>query len=675
MTAGQDELAWLEEVEGDRALAWVGERNAATEADLFADPGFSPTRQTILEVLEADDRIPLPSRHGDTVLNFWTDAAHRRGVLRRTTWESYRAGGDDWQVLLDIDDLGRREGRSWVYHGAATRRPDRRRTLIELSAGGSDASVTREFDLVEARFVGPEEGGWWRPLAKGWVVWIDDDTVYVGHDFGPDSLTTSGYPRTIRRWRRGTPLEESPVVFEGDPADVSVSVHVETLPGHRHHVFQRSLDFYRSRKWILREGTLVEIEVPEDASIDVRERWLLVRLRTAGTLGGRTWPAGALLAADLDAYLGGGGEVGAVFLPTPRSALSDWSWTRSSLLLNIQEDVRDHLEVADPASGWERRPLPGAPPVWTVSAWPVDSDVSDDCFLMGQDFLHPSSLYLASGGRPAEVLRTSPPRFDAASLELTQHFATSADGTRVPYFLVGPPSGDAGPGPTVMTGYGGFEVSLTASYSGIVGRAWLARGGRYVVANIRGGGEYGPDWHVAALRAERHRAYEDFEAVARDLVARSVTTPGQLGIMGGSNGGLLVGNMYVRVPELFGAVVCQAPLLDMRRYSHLLAGASWMAEYGDPDDPEEWEFIRTFSPYHLIEPGRPYPPLLLTTSTRDDRVHPGHARKMAAALRALGYEVDYWENTEGGHAGAADAAQQATMSALAFTFLHRHLGG
>ena len=673
---GDDEYIWLEDVDGAGPMAWVEERNAEAEAELMADPRFEAMRGQVLAVLEADDRIPLPSRHGSSVLNFWTDRTNRRGVLRRTSWDAYRRDNADWELLLDVDALGRSEGESWVYHGGAVRRPDRRRVLIELSPGGSDSSVTREFDLVAKRFVPEDEGGFFRPLSKGWLSWVDDDTVYVGHDFGPASLTTSGYPRTIRRWHRGTPLTDAPTVFEGDHEDVAVSVSVETLPGYGHQLFQRALDFYRSRTWILRDGRLVLVDVPEDASVAVHERWLLLRLRSAWSVAGREFPAGALLATDLSRYLEGRRELAMVFEPTPRSALSGWSWTRRGLLLTVQEDVRDRVELADPASDWARHRPGDAPSFWTLSAWAVDPDVSDDWFVLGQDLLHPSALFLVPAERPAERLRSVPDRFDTSGLRMGQRFATSADGTRVPYFLVAP-TGELEsrhPGPTLLTAYGGFEVSMTATYSPVAGRAWLAAGGRYAVANIRGGGEYGPAWHEAALRDNRHRAYEDFEAVARDLIETSVTTPAQLGIMGGSNGGLLVGNMYVRTPGLFGAVVCQAPLLDMRRYSHLLAGASWMAEYGDPDDPADWSFIRTFSPYHLIEPGRPYPPILFTTSTRDDRVHPGHARKMAARLLAAGCDVTFWENTEGGHAGAADAPQQATMSALAYTFLRRRLG-
>jgi prolyl oligopeptidase len=677
VTEETDEFAWLEEIEGASALEWVHARNAETESDLFLSPLFEELRAGALGVLEADDRIPMPSRHSEGIIfNFWTDATYRRGVLRRTTWDKYRAEDPSWEIVLDVDALGRDEDESWVVQGFDTRRPDRTRTLIDLSPGGSDASVTREFDLVEKRFVPLEEGGFVRPLAKGWLAWIDDDTVYVGNDFGSGSLTTSGYPRTVRRWARGTRLEDAPLIFEGDPADVSVEARVSTLPGFRHHLFRRSLDFFRSRRWILRDGVTVEIDVPEDARVDVRERWLLVRPRTDWTMDGATFRGGSLLAADLQAYLDGERVLSILFEPTSTSALVGWTWTRHHLVLAIKEDVRDRLEVLSPGEGWARRPLRGTPEVWSLSASSVDRDESDELWLSGNDFVTPATLYVGAVDAVPEVLRHAPSRFDASGLTIAQHFVRSADGTRVPYFLVSSPTDGAnGPAPTLLGGYGGFEVSSAPAYSGILGRSWLARGGRYAMANIRGGGEYGPSWHRAGLRENRHRVYEDFEAVARDLVDRGLTTPTQLGIMGGSNGGLLVGNMYVRSPELFGAVVCQQPLLDMKRYSHLLAGASWIAEYGDPDDPADWEFIRTFSPYHLVRPGQPYPPLLLTTSTRDDRVHPGHARKMAARLKGLGYDVTYWENVEGGHAGAADAPQRATMSALAYTFLYRHLFG
>ena len=682
-----DEHLWLEEVEGDEALAWVRERSERAEAALLARPDARRIRAETLEVLEADDRIAYPSRHGDLVHNFWTDAEHRRGLLRRTTWADYRDGEPEWEVILDLDALNAEEGESWVFHGSATRRPDRTRALIDLSPGGSDASVTREFDLVERRFVPESEGGFVRPLAKGGLTWIDDDTVYVTSDFGPGSLTRSGYPRTVRRWRRGTPIEASEVVFEGEESDVAVGVSVSRVPGFEHHVVERAPDFFTSRTSVLRDGAFVPIVVPDDAEVSLHERWLFVAPRSDLDLGGRSFAGGSLVVADLEAFLDGTAQCTALFEPTSTSSLSGFSCTRHRVVLDVLDDVRDVLSVATPpaeADGdWAVEPLAGAPDVWTLSASAVDPVERDDVWLVGTDFTTPETLsVLALDGAVAsaepERLRQAPPRFDADGMVIEQRFARSADGTRVPYFVVGLADAVAatdGSSPVLLSGYGGFEVPRLAAYSAVVGRSWLVDGGVHVVANIRGGGEYGPAWHRAGLRERRPRVYEDFEAVARALIDGGTTSPERLGITGGSNGGLLVGNMYVRTPELFGAVVCQVPLLDMARYHLLLAGASWMAEYGDPDDPDDWAYLRTWSPYHLVDPDATYPPILLATSTRDDRVHPGHARKMAARLESVGADVTYWENTEGGHGGAADAEQQATMQALVFGFLRARLMG
>ncbi len=687
----RDERIWLEDVDGDEALAWVAERNADAEASLFEDPGFGPLRERILEVLEADDRIAYPSLQGDpatnpTVHNFWTDASHRRGILRRTTWDDYRGGEPSWETVLDVDALGQVEGESWVLHGVATRRPDRRRALIDLSPGGSDASVTREYDLVDLAFVTETEGGFVRPLAKGGLTWIDDDTVYVTTDHGPGSLTRSGYPRTVRRWQRGTPLETAETVFEGTEDDIVAGVSVSTLPGARHHLFQRMLDFYTAETWIIPDGAEpgtdpVRIDVPVDVEVWVHDRWITFAPRKDWTIGDTTHAGGSLLVAEVGAFLAGDAVPHAVFVPTEHRALAGHCWTRHLLVLNVLDDVRNQVEVlrppAEPDGDWDVEPLDGVPAAWSIDVSPVDSDTCDDLWLVANDFLTPDSLHLVSPetGR-AELVRQAPARFDATGLAITQHFATSADGTRIPYFEVARQrDGDepAAPGPTLLGGYGGFEVARLPAYAPALGRAWLESGGTYVLANIRGGGEYGPRWHQAGLRDQRPRVYEDFEAVARDLIDRDVTTAAQLGCTGGSNGGLLVGNMYVRSPELWGAIVCQVPLLDLARYHLLLAGASWMAEYGDPDDADDWAFLQTYSPYHLVDPAATHPPLLLTTSTRDDRVHPGHARKMAALLGELGKDVTYWENVEGGHGGAADATQQATMQALLYTFLHQRL--
>lgn len=676
-----DEFLWLEDVDGDEAMAWVRQRNAVAESTLFADPTFERVRQSTLEVLEADDRIAYPSRHGDLVHNFWTDAANPRGVLRRTTWADYRAGDPAWETILDIDALCEAEGESWVFHGSATRRSDRRRALIALSPGGSDASVTREFDLIDKRFVPESDGGFVRPLAKGSLTWIDDDTVYVTSDFGVSSLTRSGYPRTVRRWTRGTPIEDAEIVFEGDESDVAVGVSVSTMPGFEHHVFETAPDFFTTRTSVMRDGELVSIDVPDDAEVSLHERWIFVSPRSAHTHRGITFPPGALLVADIDGFLDGSADLVALFMPSETTSLAGFSCTRHRVVLDVLDDVRNVISIATPPDVvdgyWKIEPMQ-TPDVWSLSVSAVDSVESDDVWIVGTDFLTPETLFVSSLTEvgSTDVLRRAPARFDPEGLVIQQHFVDSADGTRVPYFLVGSAealSSRDGPRPTLLSGYGGFEVPRTAAYSAVIGRSWLADGGVYALANIRGGGEYGPNWHRAGLREKRPRVYEDFEAVARALIADGITTPEHLGISGGSNGGLLVGNMYVRTPELFGAVVCQVPLLDMARYHLLLAGASWMAEYGDPDDPADWEYLQGYSPYHLVDVDTEYPPILLTTSTRDDRVHPGHARKMAALLESRGHDVSYWENIEGGHGGAADAGQQATMQALVFTFLRDRL--
>ncbi|WP_435811299.1 prolyl oligopeptidase family serine peptidase [Streptomyces termitum] len=670
----EDPYLWLEDVDGEDALAWVAERNAETEAELTAAPGFDALADRLREVLDAVDRIPYTTRRGPHLYNFWQDADHVRGVWRRTTLEQYRKDDPEWDVLLDLDALAAAEDEKWVWAGAQVRRPARDRALVSLSRDGGDAVVVREFDLPTRSFV---TDGFTVPEAKTSIDWIDDDTVFIGTDHGPGSLTDSGYPRTVRRWRRGTPLAEAVTVFEGDPADVSAWGWYDDTPGHERAFVGRSLDFYRSETHLLAaDDTLVRIEVPEDADVQAHRRHLLVTPKSPW-LG---HPAGSLLAFDLDAFLAGDRTAEALFTPDERTALAGHSWTRHHLVLETMRDVSTRIEVLTPLpeGGWSRAPLADVPPLSAVAVTDTEPDASDEYFLDVSGFLQPSTLTRGTIGGDTEVLRQAPARFDATGLTVEQSFATSEDGTRVPYFVIGPDRTDGAarePGPTLLYGYGGFEVSLTPGYAALTGRGWLETGGTYVIANIRGGGEYGPAWHQAALGAHRHRAFEDFAAVARDLVARGITTPGLLGASGGSNGGLLMGAMLTRYPELFGAIVCQVPLLDMTRFHKLLAGASWIAEYGDPDDEADLPHLLDLSPYHRIDPDAAYPPVLLTTSTRDDRVHPGHARKAAARLRELGHPVLFHENTGGGHAGATDNAQAARNQALLYTFLRTRLTG
>ncbi|MBX6389999.1 MAG: S9 family peptidase, partial [Frankia sp.] len=613
--ANDDPYRWLEDIAGDAALAWVRERNAETFAELTQSARFAALRAEIREVLDADDRIPYPTRRGEYLYNFWRDAAHPRGLWRRTTLASYRGASPDWEVLLDLDALAEREGENWVWGGARVLRPDYRLALIELSRGGADASVVREFDLETRSFVAD---GFFVPEAKSTANWIDKDRIYVGTDFGGGSLTTSGYPRVIKEWRRGTPLEDAITVFEGEPDDVSVSAYHDPTAGFERDFVYRSIDFYRGEKYLRTPAGLVRIDVPDDADTSVHREWLLITTRSEWAVGENVYPAGALLAADFDAFLAGRRELEVLFAPDEHTSLDYHVWTRDHLVVATLRDVNSELTVLTPTpNGWTRAPLAGLPDATAAYICDTNPDVDDEYFLQASGYTQPATLYRGEVGAQPEVLKQAPAFFPADGLTVRQYFAVSDDGTRVPYFVVG--TGE--PGPTLLYGYGGFEVSLTPGYSGTVGRAWLARGGTYVVANIRGGGEYGPRWHQAARRQHRTRAYEDFAAVARDLVARGITTPHQLGIEGGSNGGLLMGVMLTRYPELFAAIVCSVPLLDMRRYHQLLAGASWIAEYGDPDDPADWAFLKEYSPYQNVRPGRPYPPTLLTTSTRDDRVH------------------------------------------------------
>lgn len=668
----EDPYLWLEDVSGEAALAWVRERNAETVDALTGDPGFKVLEQEMREVLDDDGRIPYVVRRGRHLYNFWQDADHVRGLWRRTTLEEYRTDRPAWEVLLDLDALAEAEGEKWAWTGSRVLAPEYRHALVLLSRDGADACVVREFDLETLEFV---VDGFTVAEAKTRIGWIDHDRVWIGTDFGPGSMSTSGYPLQVRRWLRGTPLEAAQPVYEGRPSDLSASGWHDDTPGFERDFVHRQIDFWNQELFLLPEdgnGPPVKIDVPDDASASVHREWLTVTTKTPW-LG---HPAGSLLAFDFAAFQEGAREAEVLFTPDERTALAGYSWTRNHLILSTRADVSSAMELLTPGpDGWSRAPLPGLPALSTASVTCTDPDVGDEYFHLVTGFLQPSTLYrgTAGGEDDSEPVKQGPALFDTAGLTVSQFFATSADGTRVPYFVVGPEE-RSGPGPTLLYGYGGFEISMVPSYSAVTGRAWLARGGTYVVAGIRGGHEYGPAWHRAALGANRVRAYEDFAAVARDLVARDITTPAQLGIEGGSNGGLLMGAMLTREPELFGAVVAHVPLLDMLRFHKLLAGASWIAEYGDPDDPADRPHLEDISPYHRIRADGPaYPPLLLLTSTRDDRVHPGHARKMAARLREAGHPVFFHEHIGGGHAGATDHRQTAFNEALVHTFLWERL--
>ncbi|WP_415973164.1 prolyl oligopeptidase family serine peptidase [Rhodococcus sp. 077-4] len=688
MAISDDPYLWLEDVTGEAALAWVRERNDVTIESL-SGTDFDATEASIREILDTDARIPYARRRGRFLYNFWRDAEHVRGVWRRTTMDEYRTESPAWDVLLDLDALATSEDENWVWGGAQVLRPDQRLALVTLSRGGADATVVREFDLDSRTFRAPEDGGFSLPEAKTDIGWIDADTVFVGTDVGPGSLTESGYPRIAKRWQRGTPLADADTVYEGQAQDISISAWHDRTPGFERDFVQRATDFYNSETYLLDGSELIRIPTPTDASTSVHENWLLVRTMTPWTVGDTTHPAGALLAADFDQFMSGATSLTALFTPDAHTSLHQYAWTRNHLLLVTLQDVRTELHVLTPrarfaylegrktrTTSWDSSTVDGLSDLTSTEIIGTDAEENgDEFFLSSSGYLTPATLLVGTVGAELEILKQAPAFFDSDGMTVEQFFARSDDGTQIPYFVVR--RADAGPGPTLLYGYGGFEISMTPGYSGATGRAWLERGGTYVVANIRGGGEYGPSWHTQVLRAGRHLVHEDFAAVASDLVTRGITTTEQLAAQGGSNGGLLMGIMVTKYPELFGALVCQVPLLDMRRYHLLLAGASWVAEYGNPDDPAEWDFISQYSPYQNVVAAseREYPPILIATSTRDDRVHPGHARKMAALLAELGHDVSYYENIEGGHGGASDNAQLAFKTALTYEFLWRHLAG
>lgn len=667
MTDSPDLLKALENIDSPEALDWAKEWSDVTENE--ADN--PKLRERILAALEVDDRIPFVIRRGEWLYNFWRDAEHVRGVWRRTTLPSYLSDSPEWEVLVDVDELAAEEDENWVWKGAHVRTPELDRALVRLSRGGADATVVREYDLDAREFVAEEP--FELPEAKTDVSWLDLDTLLVGTDTGEGSLTASGYPAQVRVWRRGAALEDAPLYTSGHHEDVAVGAVADTTPGHERIIVSRALDFYRTRQCVAPldpDAPLQVLELPEDCRTIIHRQWLFVAPREdyAGI------PAGGLGVIELARFLAGEREIRPVFTPTEHVSLQATAFTRNQLVLTLLDDVATRLVVhplAEPTAPGRDLELPPLVTASVVATSPLDGD---EVWLTTSSFTEPTTLHrldLAEGLVP-EMVRRSPALFDSSGLETRQHWVTSADGTRVPYFITGDFS--RGPRPTLVGGYGGFEVSLTPGYSAVRGIGWLEAGRHFVQPNLRGGGEFGPGWHTQVVKTNRHKVWEDHRAVLADLVERGYATRGQIAVRGGSNGGLLTAGALTQYPGDFGAAVIQVPLTDMLRYHTWSAGASWMAEYGDPSIPEERAAIETWSPLHNVASTRSYPPALVTTSTRDDRVHPAHARLFAHALRGAGQPVDYFENIEGGHAGAADNKQVARVEALIFEWLNRHVG-
>lgn len=672
-----DPYAWLEDIHGPKPLAWVKEQNQKSLAVLKADPRYQKNFDNILEVLDAPDRIPTGSLDHGFVYNFWQDAKNPKGVWRRTTIADYANPAPHWDLLLDVDALAKAEKENWVFEGASVS-PNQARALIRLSRGGGDAVVVREFDMKKKSF---DPRGFALKEAKSDASWWGDDRILFDSDFGKGSLTNSGYPRIVKLWKRGEDIAKARTIFEGDVQDVASQAMVVDSKAAHDALIVRAVSFFESEySWIRQDGSLVKLPLPLSANVQGiaagGSTHLILTLRQDWKAGGKTWPKGALLAVTLDSFLkdGSAPPVKLLYAPGARASVEEVSASGNFVYATIFENVVGHIaQFRADGDNWSRQTLalPGSGTPSIVSV----NDFGPEALFSFQNYLTPPTLYAYSFDKnaPPKAIKSLPARFDASGLVTEQFEATSKDGTKIPYFVTRPKNLE-GPAPAVLYGYGGFEISLTPSYSANFGRLWLSHGGIYVVANIRGGGEFGPAWHEAATKLNRQKAYEDFEAVAEDLERRGLTTPKQLGIMGGSNGGLLVSTVMVERPDLFGAVVCQVPLVDMIAYTHIGAGASWEGEYGDPADPKMRDYILTYSPYQNVKPDVRYPPVLFVTATSDDRVTPAHARKMAAKMEAQGHDVLFYENTDGGHAAAANHKQAAEMWALSFVYLAEKLG-
>ncbi len=670
----EDPFLWLEEIESEAALDWARGQNERSEARLKSHPLFQGLLDRNLETLTSEDRIAYPSLMGGEIYNFWRDATHVRGIWRKTSVEGYRDQDPDWDVLLDLDDLAESEDENWVWAGSSCLYPSYERCLIGLSRGGADAAVRREFDMASREFV---EDGFALPESKSYLSFRDRDSVFYGPAFEAEQMTTSEYPRQVYIWERGTNRSDAELVFEGETSDVLVT-GLRLWDGDTPYDMVLRLPTFFTREYhLLVDGQTQKIDVPDDAQLSgIVDGQLLIELKSDWQRAERTWRQGALIATSIDAMMAGQAEFELLFQPNERQAVGSVTSTDNAVLVQLLDNVNGQmLRFTHDADGWDRKAL-SVPAMGTLSVVTAD-DRSDRFYYNYTGFLTPSRLYEADAMADShEAIRSEPVWFDTDGMEVAQYQATSADGERIPYFVVTPPGFEAdGSNPTLLSAYGGFEVARTPFYSSTIGNSWLTRGGVFVLANIRGGGEFGPRWHQAALKENRQRAFDDLIAVAEDLIERDITSPEHLGIQGGSNGGLLVGAVMVQRPDLFNAVVCQVPLLDMQRYHKLLAGASWMAEYGNPDIAEEWAWISQYSPYQNVSAEADYPVAFVTTSTRDDRVHPGHARKMVARMLEQGHEVLYYENIEGGHGGAANLNQAAYLQALIYAYLHERLAG
>jgi prolyl oligopeptidase len=670
-----DPYLWLEPLHSPRALAWVEKENARSLAVLKGDQRYEAFHRDALAIVNAADRIPEPERIGPAVYNFWQDPSHVRGLWRRASRESYAGADPGWESVLDLDALSAAENANWVWKGANCPPPSFRLCLVGLSDGGEDAVRLREFDLATKAFVA---GGFDLPHSKQNADFLDDDTLIVTRDWGPGSMTASGYGFVVKTLRRGQALDQAHEVFRGTPSDVAVNAQVlRDAQGEKAVLIDRAVSFFESEYFLMTPGGLVRLPLPPKSSVEgLIDGRLIVSLKQDWTpAGGAALPQGALIALSSKALeRGEAGPVELLIAPGPRQSIEQVAVTASRVTVALYDNVRGRLiTFARQGRTWRRGDLPVAANASVTIA--AAGEMDDGLYFEVESFLEPTRLWQAdAAGGDARAIKALPARFDASRDAVDQYVVASRDGTAIPYFVVHPKAMKLdGSNPTLLYAYGGFQVSMLPSYSAAIGKLWLENGGVYVLANIRGGGEFGPAWHEAGLKTDRQRIYDDFAAVARDLIARKITSPRRLGIEGGSNGGLLMGVEFEQHPELWRAVVIQVPLLDMMRFEEIGAGASWVGEYGSVANPKERAFLASISPYQNLKSGVAYPEPFFVTSTKDDRVTPSHARKMAARMQAMGLPFLYFENTNGGHAAAANLQERAERVALEFTYLTRKL--
>lgn len=668
--AQEDPYLWLEEVDGEKSLKWVEQWNKKSLDVLTNQPDYKNIYEKNLEIYNSTDRIAAPSIYGDLIYNFWQDKDHVRGIWRRTTMKSYLSENPDWETVIDIDALSEKDGEKYVFKGAEGLYPEYNKFLINLSKGGGDAVIVREFDAKTKTFI---EDGFKLHEAKGSSSWIDENTLMVSTDFG-DGMTTSGYPKQVKIWKRGTDLKDAKLVFEGNEEDMGIWGYAIHTKEKVYQLIMQRTSFYSGSYYVIEKGELIKLDLPEDISLgNIFKKQVIFDLKSDWKVGSNSFKQGDMVSIAYHDLIKGGTNYQLIISPDERSSISGTNTTKNAMLVNMVNNVKSELYKYTFDGKWQKEKI-DAPEYGNITLGSSD-DESDTYFFYFTNFLEPSTLYKsdAKTGKHIKV-KSLPAFFPTDKYKVQQFEATSKDGAKIPYFVVCSKSMELdGTNPTLLYAYGGFEIPMLPNYNATTGTAWLEKGGVYVLANIRGGGEFGPKWHQAGLKENRQLVYNDFHAVAENLIDEKITSAKHLGIFGGSNGGLLVGVAYTQRPDLYNAVVCAVPLLDMKRYNKLLAGASWMAEYGNPDIPEEWEFIKEYSPYQNVKKGMNYPEVFFTTSTRDDRVHPGHARKMVARMDELGYKVYYFENTEGGHAGASTNEQRAKMYGLIYAYLQMKL--